>query len=131
MSHRQSALALVAADADAPPAWAVRLEANQARIEAKVDQLLQPRGSALSRADRALLARALPPLAGVFGSQLWTAREALTHPSIDVQLALTGLSAKSFGRLCRRAAAEPIDGLRVSAQGSEAGAILWCLQRVR
>ncbi|MBA3638416.1 MAG: hypothetical protein M3541_19510 [Acidobacteriota bacterium] len=82
-----------------------------------------------SRADRAALTRVLPVLAATFGSEIWTAGEALSHSSIDLRIVLDGVSAKRLGRLLRRAIGQDVDGLTVASEGTESGARLWCIKR--
>lgn len=89
----------------------------------------RPHARSLSRADRATLSRVLPVLAGVFGSELWTAREVLAHTSDDLRIVLAGWSSKALGRLLKRGAGSAVDGLCVVAEGDEAGSTLWCVRR--
>jgi hypothetical protein len=71
----------------------------------------------LTRGDRVHLAAILPAVAGVQGSELFTARELLEDDAPALRLVLAGLSAKQKGRA--------FDGYTVQRDGSEAGASLW------
>ena len=85
----------------------------------------------LSRADREQLARLLPVIATIKGSELFTTSELLAEPSPALQLALDGLAARQLGRLLRRAVGVPLDGgLLVQADGSEAHRTLWRIVKV-
>jgi hypothetical protein len=79
----------------------------------------------LTRGDRVHLAAILPAVAGVQGSELFTARELLEDDAPALRLVLAGLSAKQIGRLLHRAEGRAFDGYTVQRDGSEAGASLW------
>ena len=84
----------------------------------------------LCRADWIALTRILPVLGATFGSELFLAREAVTHPAPGLRLVLGDMSARRLGRLLRRADGAPVSGYIVRASGMEAGAVLWCIYRV-
>jgi hypothetical protein len=85
----------------------------------------QRRPSRMTRDDRARLAAMLPVIGGVFGPELFTAREVLKHDSPDLRLVRGPLNAKQIGRLLQRAEGEIVGGLTVQRDGSETGVILW------
>jgi hypothetical protein len=99
------------------------------RIEAAIERLGQQH-KPLSRADRQTLARILPAVAGVFGSEPFLASEVEEHESPGLQLVRAGMTARSIGRLLRRAVGIPIDGYVVERLSSEAGAVLWSVRRL-
>lgn len=86
--------------------------------------------SALSRADRALLARLLPTIGGAFGSELFLTRELFESESAALRLVLRGLNAKQVGRLLRRAEGQTIDGYLIQREGLELRAVLWRVVQV-
>lgn len=100
------------------------LRANRQLLERQ-----RPESSTLGRADRDRLPRLLPVLGATFGSEMWTAREALAHESVDLRLLTSGLSARALGGLCKPAANISIAGLCVTAEAEEAGATLWSVKR--
>lgn len=96
-----------------------------------IRQLLerQQRPSSLTRADRTALARLLPAVGGVFGSDLFMVRELFESTAAAVRLVLEGCNPKQVGRLLRRAEGVPIAGLMVQRDGSELHAALWRIVR--
>lgn len=97
------------------------LEATVAHLRARVEVLERPR---LTRADRLVLLRLLPVLAGVFGSDPFTSRDVVDDPSAALQLVLGGRTAKQIGRLLRRATGQPLAGFVVECAGIEINKVL-------
>jgi hypothetical protein len=87
-------------------------------------------GPSLSRADRLLLAKMLPAIGGVFGSELFNSAEVCEHDAAALRLVCRGLTVKQFGRLLRRGAGTPINGYAIEREGTEAGAVLWRVVKV-
>jgi hypothetical protein len=106
------------------------LVAGQRRIIELLERRDTTRATPLSRADRAHLARLLPAIGAVLGSELFNSAEICEHEAPSLRLVCAGLSAKQFGRLLRRAADVAIDGYMVERQGIEAGAVLWRVVQV-
>lgn len=79
----------------------------------------------LSRDDRALLARLLPAIAGVLGSEQFTSRDLAATSAPGLRFVLRGLSVKSIGRLLSRSEGVPIDGWLVERCGVEINVALW------
>src|SRR5687767_5749045 len=92
-----------------------------------IREALEQRGgrSTLTRNDLEALRRLLPAIAGAIGSELFTARELIRHAAPGLQAVCAGMSAKSLGRLLKRAHGIPVDGYVVRAEGLELGAVLW------
>jgi hypothetical protein len=93
------------------------------------DLARQRRPSHLTRRDRQQLARLLPAVAGVIGSEWVTARELVDHPAAGLRLVCDGLNARALGRLFQRAEGAIIDGLVIEHGGHELGAGLWRVMR--
>jgi hypothetical protein len=85
----------------------------------------QTTASALSRADRALLAKLLPAIAGARGSEEFTSRDLAADSSPALRLVLRRLSVKQIGRLLARAEGIAIDGWIVQRCGIEINVALW------
>ena len=83
--------------------------------------------STLSRTDRDRLSRLLPALAGVFGSEQFTTREALEHRAIG--FVAGGLSSRQVGQLLSRALEQPVAGYVVRRGGREAHVVLWFVEQ--
>jgi hypothetical protein len=81
--------------------------------------------STLSRIDRERLARMLPAIGGVYGSDPFLVRELFESDKAAIRLVRTGLNAKKIGRLFRRAERQAIGGYLVESQGTETHATLW------
>lgn len=126
LSRPRSDAALTPQGQASHAALTVALDALTKRVQAIEDRL----GATLSRADRERLGRLLPALSGALGSAAVTSREVIAHPSPALRLTVGGLSARSLGRLARRAAGIPINGLVLERAGTEAGAALWCVRAV-
>ena len=96
----------------------------QRQILAALEQRQRPVAS-LTRADRAVLARLLPAIAGDRGSEPFdfTSRDLRATPGLRV--VLRGLSVKQIGRLLSRAEGVPIDGYIVERCGVEINVTLW------
>ena len=90
----------------------------------RLDVLEARRSSRLSQADQDRLGRLLPVLAGAFGSAEFLTREVLAHESVGLHLVVRDLSARSLGRLLRRAAGVPVGGLLVERLGQADGGAL-------
>ena len=82
--------------------------------------------SALSREDRTRLARMLPALLGVFGSEeLFSSRDLAEDARPALRLVVRGLSVKKISKLFARAEGIPINGLMVQKQGEEFQVAQW------
>jgi hypothetical protein len=103
------------------------LSAGQAAMLALLER---GQSSTLSRSDRAILARLLPPIGGVFGSELFAVREIFESESPALTVALRGLNLKPVGRLLRRAIDQPVDGYVVQREGTELHAALWRVVKI-
>jgi hypothetical protein len=80
----------------------------------------------LSRGDHLALARLLPVIVGVYGSETFTARDLTTDPAAGIRIVVGDRSAKSLGRLLARAAeAGAIDGLLVERAGQQINVTGW------
>jgi hypothetical protein len=108
--------------------WVCRgLADRRARLEAIEHRLSH---STLRREDREALGRILPVLGATFGGDLFLASECITHHAPGLRLVLAGMNARRLGRLLRGGAGVAVDGYMVSASGTEAGAVIWCVYRV-
>jgi hypothetical protein len=86
--------------------------------------------SALNRSDRAQLARLLPAIAGVYGSESFACRDLVGDDAPPaLQLVTGGLEAQQLGSLFARAAGAVIDGFVIDRAGSELHARLWRVLR--
>ncbi|HXG70040.1 MAG TPA: hypothetical protein VNJ04_05430 [Gemmatimonadaceae bacterium] len=85
----------------------------------------QQRPSSLSRADRAVLVRLLPAIAGALGSEWFLSRDLLADHRPAMRLVLADLSSKRLGRLLLRADGVVIDGFVIERGGKELGATLF------
>jgi hypothetical protein len=81
--------------------------------------------SAMSRGDRAILARLLPAAGGVFGSEPFLTRDLFESDSAALTLVLRGLNVRQVGRLFRRGEGLAIDAYMIQRDGVELHAILW------
>jgi len=81
--------------------------------------------TALSRADRAALARILPAIAGAIGSEWFACRDLEEEDSAALRLVLKGLSTKSVGRLFRRGLGHAVDGYLIERKDRELNVWLW------
>ena len=77
----------------------------------------------LTRADRAVLARLLPAVAGALGSEPFASRDLCTTPATRV--VLRDLNVRQIGRLLARAEGIPIDGHVLEPAGVEINVRLW------
>jgi hypothetical protein len=84
----------------------------------------------LNRADRALLARLLPAVGGVFGSELFLTRELFESDAAALKLVTRGLNALKVGRALRRGEGQAIDGYSVQREGTELNTVLWRVVQV-
>jgi hypothetical protein len=96
----------------------------------RADIARRVRPDRLTRADRARLARILPAVGGVFGSELFAVRELLTNPAPALRVALDGENAKALGRLFYRAAGTTCDRYAIRAEGRELNVTLWRVPQV-
>ena len=71
--------------------------------------------------------RLLPALAGAFGSEQFTTREALEQRAIG--LVADGLSSRQVGQLLSRALEQPVAGDVVRRGGREAHVVLWYVEQ--
>jgi hypothetical protein len=92
--------------------------------------LTRDRRPALSREDRARLARLLPVIGATLGPDLFLTAELFERDSAALRLVLAGLTVKQLGRLLRRAVDTPIDGYLVVREAVEAGAVVWRVVQV-
>ena len=81
--------------------------------------------SRLTRTDRETLARLLPAIGGVYGSDTFLAAEIATHRAPAIRVARGTLTARQVGRLLKRAEGTAVDGYVVTRLGAEDGAVLW------
>jgi hypothetical protein len=84
----------------------------------------------LSRADRARLARILPAIGGVVGSDEFLVRELFESDAAALRLVLRGLTPIQTGRLLRRAEGRIIDAYRIERSGAELHTTLWRVVQV-
>lgn len=77
----------------------------------------------LSRTDRDLLVRLLPPIVAAWGSEPFASRDLIADPGCRV--VCRGLSVKQIGRLLSRAVGIAIGGLIVERAGIEFNTSLW------
>jgi hypothetical protein len=84
----------------------------------------------VSRADRDILTKLLPAVGGVFGPELFLTRDVVESDAPAIQLVRGGLTAKTLGKLFRRAAGVPVAGYLITTDGVEAGACLWRVRQV-
>ena len=98
----------------------LREELRQVRV--LLERVLRTR-RALSRADRELLAKLLPAIAGAFGSTPFASRDLFT--AAGVRVVVRGLSVKQVGQLLARGVGTPINGLIIERAGSELNVSLW------
>jgi hypothetical protein len=122
----KSKLALQAVDE--APAWALELLDEIRALRAELAR--QQGQSTLTRADRAVLAKLLPAIGGVFGSEPFLSSEVCEHDEPGLRLVCTGISIRSLGRLLRRAAGVAVDGYMITRVAVEAGAVLWSVRRL-
>lgn len=103
------------------------IAATQARIEAKLDEILKllTRQRALSREDLRALARMLPAIGGALGSEPFLARDLIASDNRSVRLVVQGYSSKRLGKLFMRAAGQQVDGYVVEEAGEELRVVLW------
>ncbi len=80
---------------------------------------------ALSRADRAILGRILPAIAGAIGSEWFACRDLEEENSAALRLVSTGMSTKSVGRLFRRGMGHPVSGYLIERKDRELNVWLW------
>jgi hypothetical protein len=118
-------------DLDRPPpgggtveAWQVEVLGELRQIRQLLERQQRP-VSALSRADRALLGRLLPAIAGALGSESFTSRDLAADSSPGLRLVLRGLSVKQIGRLLSRAEGIPLEGWVIERCGVEINVTLW------
>jgi hypothetical protein len=122
----------------ARPEAAPAIEARLCALEAEVRELVtlncailatlerQQRPSSIpTRADRAVLEKILPAIAGAYGSDNFSSRDLVEDASPAVRLVVRGLSAKRVGKLFSRADGIPINGLMVQRQGEEFHVTAW------
>jgi hypothetical protein len=81
--------------------------------------------SALSRADRATLAKLLPAIVGVYGPETFSARDLAEDDRHAVQLVVQGRSPKQLGKLFSKADGIAIDSLMLQRQGLEFQVTTW------
>lgn len=119
---------------EAPPAWAVELLAEVRALRLAVDHIeaaiarLAPEPR-ISRHDRAALARLLPMLDARFGTAPFTTGDVMAVPALCAAGPRLSLKAptKALGKFFSRVHGISINGRRLAAAGSDAGARLWCV----
>lgn len=79
----------------------------------------------LSRGDRAVLAKMLPAIAGVYGSETFSARDLSEDDRPAVRLVVKGRSVKQIGKLLSRADGIGMGGLMLQRQGLEFQVTTW------
>jgi hypothetical protein len=114
----------VAADSTDAIAWQTAVLLELRAIRAALEHPHRP-VSALSRADRAVLARLLPAAGGVFGSEPFLTRDLFETDAAAVKVVTRGLNVRQVGRLFRRGEGQAIDGYMIQRDGAELNAILW------
>jgi hypothetical protein len=114
------------------PVLAERMTALEAVVRELVEEVRALRldrvhvHEELSRADRALLSRLLPAVAGAHGSDPVTARELVdADAAAAVRVVTRGRNARQLGRLFQRAEGQVVDGFVVARAGVELGVVLW------
>jgi hypothetical protein len=100
-------------------------------INAKLDVLLARQRRPLTRADRVILGRLLPAIAGALGSEPFVTRDLFDGEMPALRLVTRGLTPRQAGRLFGRAERrrQAIDGYIVQRDGSELHAALWRIVR--
>ena len=88
----------------------------------------RPRPAALSRADRARLARLLPVIGASFGSEPFASRD--VFDDAGARVVLRGCSSKAIGKLLGQGVGVPINGSLIERAGVEIGIALWRVVRV-
>jgi hypothetical protein len=100
--------------------------AGQTAILAALERGQKRPPSHLTRADRDRLARMLPAVMGVFGSEeRFSSRDLAEDTRPAVRLVVRGLSVKKISKLFGRADGIPINGLMVQKQGEEFQVAVW------
>jgi hypothetical protein len=106
------------------------LEAAYSDLAAEVAALKGRGASRLSQADQHKLAAILPAVLGLLGSENFLVRELFRTDAAALRLVLGSCSAKSVGRLLRRAGGVPVNGLVVLRVGTQDGSALWAIEKV-
>ena len=75
--------------------------------------------------DRAVLARLLPAVGGVYGAETFTARDLTEDDRPAVRLVVRGQSVKRLAKLLARADGLAIDGLTLQRMGLEYQVTTW------
>jgi hypothetical protein len=104
------------------------LVAGQRQIIHLLEQQQRQQPSSLTRQDRVVLARLLPAIAGVFGSELFVTRELFESDAAALKLVLHGLDRKRVGRLLQRGEGQVVDNYVICREGTEQHATLWALR---
>lgn len=131
-SVRPATTPLPAGDRDSILVQLTLLQVSVFVLQASVDRLLEQGGvaSKLSREDRHVLARLLPPIGATIGSDGFLVRELLEHPAPALRIALEGMTAKRLGRLFVRGDGHPVAGFVVERLTTEHGAAVWRVRGV-
>ena len=79
----------------------------------------------MTRTDRAVLARLLPAVGGVYGAETFTARDLVEDDRPAVRLVVRGRSVKRLAKLLARADGLAIDGLTLHRMGLECQITTW------
>jgi hypothetical protein len=95
-----------------------------AAVERRLSVLERGRAP-ICRADHDALARILPAVAGVFGSNLVAVRELFEHEAPGLRVVLRGRSSRAVGRLFARAVGQDVNGYIVERVSVERHAALW------
>ena len=117
-------------DASTPLALLRELVDLQRQDVALLQQILaalEPhrRPSPVTRTDRAVLARLLPAVVGVYGGETFSARDLCEDDRPAVRLVVRGQSVKRLAKLLARADGLAIDGLTLQRMGLEYQVTTW------
>ena len=105
----------------------VGLQRQTLALQAQILAVLERRNGSdtpLTRADRDVLTRLLPAIAGALGSEPFASRD-LRGAAPGLRVVLRGMSPKQIGRLLSRAEGTPIEGWLVERCGTEINVTLW------
>jgi hypothetical protein len=105
-------------------AWERAVLAELRAIRAVLEQRQRP-VVPLSRADRALLGRMLPALAGAFGSETFSARDLAEDERPAVRIVVQERTVKQLAQLFAKADGLPIEGLKLECHGLEERVTVW------
>jgi hypothetical protein len=98
--------------------WQTAVLAELRAIRAAIELRDRP-VTQLTRADRAVLARLLPAVSGVYGPESFTARDLAEDDRPALRLVVGKRSVKQIAKLLSKAADTPVDSLMLQPQGLE------------